>query len=212
MNQVVIKRAMLRHAVVKHPIAKRFVLAACALLLALPALAASSSTPLPKDSVYQLPLVLIDQDGKAADWSNHRGKPQVVSMFYTSCPYMCPLIVDAGKGIEHTLTPAQRKGMGILLISMDPGNDTPAALMALATKRKLDTQFWSLAAPQPRAVSPVAGVLGVRYRKLATGGFNHTSVLILLDRNGRIVARTEQIGGKPDPEFLAALRRELDRS
>ncbi len=197
---------------IKHPVVKRFALAACALLLALPALAASSAAPLPKDSVYQLPLVLIDQDGKAADWGSHRGKPQVVSMFYTSCPYMCPLIVDAGKGIEHALTPAQRKGLGILMISMDPANDTPAELMALATKRKLDTQYWSLAAPQPQAVSSVAGVLGVKYRKLATGGFNHTSVLILLDRNGRIVARTEQIGGKPDPEFLAKVRRVIGKS
>lgn len=207
MMQAIPTQAMPKRAVVK-----LLLLAACALLLTLPALAASPTAPLPKDSVYQLPLVLINQDGKAADWGSHRGKPQVVSMFYTSCPYMCPLIVDAGKGIEHALTPAQRKNIGILLISMDPGNDTPAALMALAKKRKLDTQLWSLAAPQAQAVSSVAGVLGVKYRKLASGDFNHTSVLILLDRNGRIVARTEQIGSKPDPEFLAKVRRVVGKS
>jgi protein SCO1/2 len=49
----------------------------------------------------------------------------------------------------------------------------------------------------------------VRYRQLADGNFNHTSVLILLDAQGRIVARTEQMGPKPDPKFLAAVRKQV---
>ena len=53
----------------------------------------------------------------------------------------------------------------------------------------------------------VAGVLGVRYRQLADGGFNHSSALILLDADGRILARTEKIGSQPDPDFVAAVRK-----
>jgi protein SCO1/2 len=52
----------------------------------------------------------------------------------------------------------------------------------------------------------MASLLGVRYRALADGDFNHTSVLVLLDADGRIVARTERIGGVPDPQFVAAVR------
>ena len=163
--------------------------------------------PLPGDSVYQLPLLLTDQDGRAADWRAHRGKPQVGSMFYTSCRYICPLIVDSGKAIEKQLTPTQRARVGILLISMDPKNDTPAALHEIVAKRQLDTARWSLASPRPQDVRAVAGVLGVRYRQLDDGGFNHTSALVLLDREGRIVARTENVGSRPDPAFLAQVRR-----
>jgi protein SCO1/2 len=50
-------------------------------------------------------------------------------------------------------------------------------------------------------------VLGVRYRALSDGEFNHTTALILLDRDGRILARTEQVGSQPDPEFIAAVRK-----
>ena len=50
-------------------------------------------------------------------------------------------------------------------------------------------------------------MLGVRYRQLADGGFNHTSALVLLDGDGRIVARTEKIGSVVDPEFIAAVHR-----
>lgn len=166
-----------------------------------------ATAPLPRDSVYQLPLSLTDQSGHVADWRTHRGKPQMVTMFYTSCPYMCPMIVDSAKTIDKALTPTQRQRLGVLLISLDPEHDTPAALQSLAGKRSLDTTRWMLATPAPDGVRAAAGVLGIRYRKLADGSFNHTSALLLLDADGRIVARTEQIGGPPDPQFLAAVRK-----
>jgi protein SCO1/2 len=52
----------------------------------------------------------------------------------------------------------------------------------------------------------------VRYRALADGEFNHTSALVLLDGEGRVVARTEKIGSVPDPEFLAEVRKLLAKS
>jgi protein SCO1 len=163
--------------------------------------------PLPRDSVYQLPLVLTDQNGRAADWRAHRGRPQLVSMFYTSCQYICPLIVDSGKAIEKQLTPVERQRLHVLLISMDPVRDTPAALKRIVDKRKLDPARWTLASPPPQDVRATAGVLGIRYRQLADGEFNHTSALVLLDAEGRILARTERMGARPDPEFVAAVKR-----
>lgn len=169
--------------------------------------APSKGTPLPRDSVYQLPLTLTDQSGQTHDWRARRGQPQLVSMFYTSCQYICPLIVDSGKAVDRSLTAAQRARLGVLLISMDPANDTPSALQHIVDKRQLDTNRWMLASPPATDVRAVAGVLGIRYRQLADGNFNHTSALILLDTEGRILARTEQIGSRPDPEFLAAVRK-----
>lgn len=185
----------------------RLLLLACAMLLCGAALAAPKAAALPADSVYQLPLKLTDQHGTTREWQGLRGKPQLVSMFYTSCQYICPLIVDAGKAVEKSLGPAEQKRLGIVLISMDPARDTPAALKAVADQRKLDPARWTLAAPPAADVRSVAGVLGIRYRALADGEFNHTSALVLLDADGRILARTEQIGTRPDPEFIAAVRR-----
>ena len=195
----------------RHPIRLLRPALACLLLVVASAFAAPAATPLPKDSVYQLRLPLTDQHGKATDWRQHRGQPQVVAMFYTSCQYICPLIVDSGKAVEHALTPAEQAKLGILLISMDPKRDSPAALMAVAKKRDLDLARWSLASPRADDVRSVAGVLGVRYRQLADGEFNHTSALVLLDRDGRIVARTEKIGSVVDPDFIAAVHRVLDQ-
>ena len=171
------------------------------------AAATGQSNPLPSDSVYQLPLKLTDQSGRTTDWRSRRGKPQLVSMFYTSCQYICPLIVDSGKAVEKNLTPPQRQRLGILLVSMDPARDTPKALQQIVDKRHLDTSRWTLASPPAGDVRAAAGVLGIRYRQLADGEFNHTSALVLLDKDGRILARTEQVGSKPDPGFLAAVRK-----
>ncbi len=173
------------------------------------ALAADKSPPLPRDSLYQLSLPLTDQDGRTSDWRKRRGKPQLIAMFYTSCQYICPLIVDSGKAIEHQLDARQQKKLGILLISMDPKIDKPAALKAVVDARKLDTTRWTLASPPAKDVRTVAGLLGIRYRLLADGEFNHSSALILLDANGRILARTEKMGTQPDPEFVAAVKKAL---
>lgn len=183
-----------------------FAAAIAALMLSAAAIAAQP-TPLPRDSVYQLPLRLTDQAGRTADWRARRGKPQLVSMFYTSCHYVCPLIVDSGKAIEKSLTPAQQQRLDILLVSMDPARDTPAALQSIVDKRRLDTARWTLASPPANDVRAVAGVLGIRYRQLADGEFNHTSALVLLDADGRILARSEQVGSRPDPDFVAAVRK-----
>ena len=183
---------------------RRLMLLVAGLLLAGASLAAP---PLPKDSIYQLDLPLTDSAGRTADWEQLRGKPRLVSMFYTSCQYICPLIVESGKAVERQLTPAQRAKLGVALISMDPARDTPAALKKVVGDRKIDASRWLLASPRSNDVRQVAAVLGIRYRQLADGEFNHTSALVLLDAQGRELARTEKLGGTPDPAFIAAVRK-----
>src|SRR3546814_11575023 len=128
---------------------------ACMLLAA--AFAAPAQEPLPRDSVYQLPATLTDQDGKSWDWRDKRGTPQVVAMFYTSCQYVCPLIVDSGKAVERALSTDERAKLGILLLSMDPARDDPEALMSVASKSKLDRPLWYMATPAPATVRGVSG-------------------------------------------------------
>lgn len=188
-------------------VSKLLVVAGIVLAFGMPAHARDK--PLPSDSVYQLDVQLLDQAGKRQPWGAQRGKPRLVAMFYTSCQYICPLIVDSGKAIERRLTAAEQKRIGITLISMDPLRDTPKALSVVVAKRKLDTRRWTLASPRKDDVRQVAGVLGVRYRELADGEFNHTSALVLLDADGRVLARTEKMGSQPDPEFVAAVKRAL---
>ncbi|HSW08424.1 SCO family protein [Aquabacterium sp.] len=165
--------------------------------------------PMPKDSIYQLDAPLIDQSGRSLTLASKRGTPQLVVMFYTSCKFICPTIIDTVLDLDRKLTPAGRQQLGVLLISLDPQHDDPGALKAVADKRGLDLARWTLAQPRPADVRAIAGLLGVRYRVLADGEFNHTGVLVLLDADGRIVSRSEKTNGSVDAQFLGSVRKAL---
>lgn len=172
---------------------------------------AQAQAALPGNSVYQLDARFVDESGKRTTFTQMRGFVRVVGMFYTSCKFICPLIVDSGLGIDKQLSADERPRLGITLISMDAARDTPAKLMALAKQRRLDLTRWNLVTPAAEDVPAVASVLGIKYRKLGDGEFNHTSVLILLDRDGRELARTDKMGAVPDPAFMKAIHAALKR-
>lgn len=174
-----------------------------------PAGAAPDAAPLPGNSVYQSAAQLTDAKSRSFTWAGKRGQVQLVSMFYTSCKFVCPMLINGARAIEEQLSADERAHLGVTLISLDPKRDTPAALARTERERSIDATRWTLARPEPKDVRSIAGLLGVRYRALADGEFNHTTVLVLLDPEGRVVARTENIGGVPDVVFLAAVKRTL---
>ncbi len=158
----------------------------------------------PTDSLYRLDVPLVDQDGKGQHLADRRGRPLVVGMFYTSCHNVCPLIVDTMLATERALAAGGRGGVDVLLVSFDASRDDPIALRRAADSRKLDLQRWTLARAEPADVRKLAAVLGIQYRQLDDGEFNHSSALVLLDAQGRIAARTETIG-TTDAAFIAAI-------
>jgi protein SCO1 len=173
-----------------------------ALLIASNALAA----PLPRDSIYALEAPLVDQSGRALQLADKRGRAQVVVMFYTSCSFICPTIIDTVQDLDRKLSVDERQRLGVLMISLDPQRDGPAALKATADKRQLDLTRWTLVQPRPADLRVIAGVLGLRFRPLAGGEVNHTGVLVLLDAEGRIVARSAKTSGEVEPQFLKQVR------
>ena len=178
------------------------------LLIVPPTLSLVYAADLPGDSVYQLSVPMVDQEGRHFDFAGLRGKPRLITMFYTSCPYMCPLIIDTVRLTERELDAAERTKLSVLMISFDAERDQPDVLRAQSEKRKIDTARWTLAHTDAANVRKIAAMLGIQYRRLDDGDFNHSSVLILLDPEGRIAARTETMG-KTDPVFVAATRRLL---
>jgi protein SCO1/2 len=184
-------------------------LAAIALLLGGSSVAAAGPPllPLPDDSVYHLETTLTDSKGHAMAWADLRGKPRIVTMFYASCRYICPLVIDSLRSIERKLPPAEQERVGFVLVSMDPERDTPESLARLMAERRLDASHWQLLRPRPDDLRALAGMLGIRYRLLADGEFNHTTSLVLVDADGRVLARTDRLGADGDPAFLAAVRK-----
>lgn len=148
--------------------------------------AQESERQTPTDSIYNLAATWTAQDGTRTELGALRGKPQVVAMFYTSCQYVCPLIVDRMKSIEGALTAEERGQTGFALFSFDPVRDSSAVLKAYAAKRELDLQRWRLYSGTADDVQDLAALLGVRYRQEPDGDFSHSTIITVLDRQGVI--------------------------
>ncbi|MBW8757760.1 MAG: SCO family protein [Burkholderiales bacterium] len=175
-------------------------------LFACAALAASAraAAPLPGDSVYHLHPRLVDQDGRPFDWGSTRGEPVLASMFYTSCEMVCPLIFESIRRTVDAFDKPVRDRVRVVMVSFDPERDTVAVLKETAARHHCDGR-WSLVRGSAADARRIAALLGIQYRRLPSGEFNHSSVISLLDAEGRIARRTSTVGDV-DPALVAAAK------
>ena len=166
---------------------------------------------LPDDSYFQLDLLLETQAAESLRLSEMQGGPVIVAMFYASCPHVCPMTISTIRAIENQLQPEAREHLHILMITLDPERDTAAALAELADRHRVDNRRWRFARTAPSDVRLVAAVLGIKYRQLPDGEFNHSSPILLLDGDGREISRSEKLG-VPDPVFVQKVATALRES
>jgi protein SCO1/2 len=166
---------------------------------------AARAAALPGDSIYQLAATLTDQQGRRFELASLRGQPLLATMFYTSCQMVCPMIIETIHATLKALPAADAAPVRVLLVSFDPERDTVPVLAQTAQARGCDAR-WTLARADEPTARAIAAVLGIQYRRLASGEFNHSSVIELVDRDGRIAAKTGKLGAV-DPDFVKAIRR-----
>ena len=159
---------------------------------------------MPGESIYQLPLQLTLQDGRNMPLAALRGQPLLVTMFYTSCQGVCPLLAFTLRRTVVALPEAQRARMRVLMVSFDPARDSPQALHGFAELNSLEGPAWLLARTEESAVRELAAVLGIRYRQLPGGVFSHSAIITLLDADGLIRARTSTLQ-EVDPALIKAI-------
>jgi protein SCO1/2 len=163
---------------------------------------------LPPNSVYHLQVSVEDQFGDITGLDRYRGHPVLITMFYASCPHVCPMLISTIKQTESELSVEERADVRVLAISIDPERDTPEKLRETLERHSVDASRWSLVRSQPGDLRTISGVFGVKYKQLPDGEFNHTTRIVLLDREGRKVASTEQLGRR-DAAFLKAIKSSL---
>ncbi len=168
----------------------------------------SDGNSLPPNSIYHLQVSIEDQFGEITGLDRYRGNPVLITMFYASCPHVCPMLISTIKLTEAKLSAEERADLRVLTISIDPERDTPEKLRETLERHSVDSSRWSMVRTQPGDLRTVAGVFSVKYKQLPDGEFNHTTRIILLDREGTQVASTEQLG-RHDKVFLEAIKSSL---
>lgn len=176
----------------------------CVLLLLTNLTAMAAAPDLPRNSLYQVNVALTDQDGNRSNWQDAVPGPRIVSMFYTRCDYVCPMLFEAIRSLESRLPVSSVQQLRVGLVTLDPARDDVSALKNTATQRGGDAARWRIYRTADSDVRKLAGMLGVQYRRLSNGEFNHSTVMILLDGNGVELARTQNIA-QADPVFTKAV-------
>jgi len=79
------------------------------------------------------PFRLTDQDGRAVTLESYRGTPVLLFFGYTQCPDICPLTLGKlGRAIRAAGEDA--RDTRVVLVTVDPARDTPAALKAYVAR------------------------------------------------------------------------------
>lgn len=190
----------------------KFAFTLASLLLMQPALSpALHADELPENSVYRLDAMLETHRDREIPLASLQGQPVIMSMFYGSCPHVCPMLISTIQQVEKQLSPQARGKLRVAMVSIDPKRDTPEHLAAVADQHDVDSDRWLLARTSPAMTRPLAAVLDIKYKALPDGEFNHTSVLVLLGPQGRELARSNKLGS-PDPGFVQKVEAALSES
>ena len=166
---------------------------------------ARGAADLPGDSLYRLPISLETSRGAQIKLSSLRGQPLLITMFYSHCALVCPLLTTDLQNIDHELSPKERAHLRVLMVSFDAERDTPAELEAFEQAHSIHDSRWITARASAGDVRLLAAALGIRYRALPDHSFNHSTVISLTDKDG--VVRSRAIGLKSaDAAFMTTVR------
>lgn len=148
-------------------------------------------------SLYQLDATFTDDRGQAFSLGSLRGRPVVLTMFFASCGYACPLLLTDMQAIRSKLPAEIRDQAAFVLVSFDTVRDTPAALATFRGQRQLDAQ-WTLLHGDDNAVRELAALLGVKFKQEADGMFAHSNLITILNAAGEVVHQRNGLKGGLD--------------
>jgi protein SCO1/2 len=170
-------------------------LSALALAVALPLVASTlSCTPDTPDWRAQLAawkhpdalpaFPLVDDTGRAFTLDTLKGEPVFIGFVFTRCPVAdaCPLTMARLKELER-IAPSRR----ILVVTLDPGHDTPPVLAAF--KKKHGVQFMMATGTKEviEALTSLFNVVALTRGGPESGDIGHPVKLALLDKDLRPV-------------------------
>jgi len=134
---------------------------------------------------------LIDQNGKRFQSERLAGAPWVANFMFTRCPTTCPRQTETLRSVQEKLRENPIPGgLQIISFSVDPTNDTPAALKAYAGKAGVDEKSWSFltgtADEVLSSISEEGFKLALDIDASDPARVQHSPFLILVDAYNRI--------------------------
>lgn len=143
------------------------------------------------DSIFLLDSKWQNQDGIELQLKDLKGKNLVVAMIFTSCQTACPLLIVDMKKVASKIDPKKLKETSMVLITIDPENDTPEVLKKYAQERTMYGDPWIFLRTDMESTREFANVLAVKYKKITPIIFSHSNIISIFNKNGEMVSQEE---------------------
>ncbi|AUC85874.1 SCO family protein [Polaribacter sp. ALD11] len=138
----------------------------------------------------------IDQEGKTITNKSYEGKVYVVEFFFSTCPTICPIMNEKMLTIQDDFF--GNPNFGIASISITPEIDTPETLKKYAKDNGITHKNWHLLTGKSDAIvyelSNKGFKLYVGKGEDEHGGFEHSGLFALVDKDGYIRSRRDEYG------------------
>lgn len=141
-----------------------------------------------------------DQNNKLVNNSNFENKVYVVEFFFTSCPTICPRMNENMVKIQNEFF--GNPSFAIASVSIDPERDSPEVLKAYATEKGATLKNWYFLTGDKADVYSFSNDgfrLYAGENKDVEGGFEHSGLFALIDKDGYIRSRTVTSGENENP-------------
>ena len=138
----------------------------------------------------------INQKGETITNRDYYGKVYVVEFFFTTCPTICPIMNKKMVEIQNEFF--GNPNFGIASISINPDFDTPEILQNYADKYGVTNPNWHMLTGKTKEVVYALSNSGFKLyageASAEVGGFEHSGLFALIDKNGNIRSRYDEFG------------------
>ncbi len=138
---------------------------------------------------------LTNQDGKIVTDQDYLGKVYVLEFFFSTCPTICPKMNQNMLKLQDEF--GNNENFGIASITINPENDTPEVLKEHAKHLGVTMNSWNMLTGYRNYIYDLSNKgfnLYAKENKNVSGGFEHSGLFALIDKEGNIRCRKDEFG------------------
>ncbi len=137
----------------------------------------------------------LNQDSVLITDKDYLGKVYIAEFFFTTCPTICPIMTKYLVELQHTFE--DQKDFGVASFTINPRYDTPSVLKKYAERYGIHDEDWNLMTGEQDKIYQLAQegfYILANETEDAPGGFEHSGMFALVDKNGYIRSRKDEFG------------------
>ena len=136
-----------------------------------------------------------NQDSVLVSNEDYLGKVYVVEFFFSTCPTICPVMTKNLVEIQNTFK--DYEDFGVASFTINPRYDTPSVLKKYAERYGVENPDWHFLTGNRDSIYQLAQdgfYLPAIEDASVPGGFEHSGMFALIDKEGNIRSREDSFG------------------